>query len=125
MIGNGIAIIPNDDFIVAPCDGVVTMMFPTMHAFCIKNTDGVEVLVHAGIDTINKNGIGFRKYVEQGDKVNVGDKIIRMNSYDLKNEGYDLTTMILFPKFTKVKILKNNGFALKGKRFSLVIERRI
>ncbi len=115
MIGNGIAIIPSDDFVVAPCDGVVTMIFPTMHAFSIKNKDGVEVLVHIGIDTINKNGIGFRKYVKQGDKVKVGDKVIRMNIYDLKKEGYDLTTMILFPKFSNIKVIKNEGLALKGK----------
>ncbi len=115
MLGNGIAIIPNDDFIVASCDGVVTMMFPTKHAFSIKNVDGIEILVHIGIDTINNNGIGFKRYVEQGDIVKAGDKVIRMNTYDLKNEGYDLTTMMLFPGFEKIKLTKNNGFAIKGK----------
>ena len=60
MMGTGVAIVPDDDVIVAPCDGEVTMLFPTMHAFGMKNEDGVEILVHIGIDTVNKQGVGFK-----------------------------------------------------------------
>ena len=66
MMGTGVAIVPDDDVIVAPCDGEVTMLFPTMHAFGMKNEDGVEILVHIGIDTVNKQGVGFKKFVDAG-----------------------------------------------------------
>ena len=115
MMGTGVAIVPDDDVIVAPCDGEVTMLFPTMHAFGMKNEDGVEILVHIGIDTVNKQGVGFKKFVDAGTTVHRGDKIIRMNSYDLKQEGYDLTTMMLFPGCEKKMSFTTDGYAKKGK----------
>ena len=104
MMGDGIAIIPDGDYIVAPCDGVIKMMYPTLHAFGIENNDGLEILVHIGIDTINLKGQGFKKYVKEGQRVSLGDKVISVNNYQLKNNGIDLTTMMLFP---------NNKFPLK------------
>ena len=127
MMGTGVAIVPDDDVIVAPCDGEVTMLFPTMHAFGMKNEDGVEILVHIGIDTVNKQGVGFKKFVDAGTTVHRGDKIIRMNSYDLKQEGYDLTTegsgadglvlttMMIFPGCEKKMSFTTDGYAKKGK----------
>ena len=96
MMGDGIAIIPDGDYIVAPCDGVIKMMYPTLHAFGIENNDG--------LDTINLKGEGFKKYVKEGQRVSLGDKVISVNNYQLKNNGIDLTTMMLFP---------NNKFPLK------------
>lgn len=110
-----LAKLPDDDVIVAPCDGEVTMLFPTIHAFGMKNEDGVEILVHIGIDTVNKQGVGFKKFVEAGTVVHRGDKIIRMNSYDLKQEGYDLTTMMIFPGCEKKMSFTTDGYAKKGK----------
>ncbi len=115
MMGPGVAIIPDGDVVVAPCDGEITMLFPTMHAFGMKNVDGVEILVHIGIDTVNKQGVGFKKFVEAGTVVHRGDKIIRMNSYDLKQEGYDLTTMMIFPGCEKEMSFTTSGYAKNGK----------
>lgn len=109
MMGPGVAIIPDGDVVVAPCDGEITLLFPTMHAFGMKNVDGVEILVHIGIDTVNKQGVGFKKFVEAGTVVHRGDKIIRMNSYDLKQEGYDLTTMMIFPGCEKEMSFTTSG----------------
>ena len=115
MMGIGVAVVPDDDVIVAPCDGEITMLFPTMHAFGMKNKDGIEVLVHIGIDTVNKKGKGFKKFVDTGTKVKCGDKIIKMDSYGLKQEGYDLTTMMLFPDCQKEMEFTIEGYAKKGK----------
>ena len=115
MMGPGVAIIPDGDVVVAPCDGEITMLFPTMHAFGMKNADGVEILVHIGIDTVNKQGVGFKKFVEAGTVVHRGDKIIRMNSYDLKQEGYDLTTMMIFPGCEIEMSFTTSGYAKNGK----------
>ena len=108
MMGTGVAIVPDDDVIVAPCDGEVTMLFPTMHAFGMKNEDGLEILVHIGIDTVSMGGKGFTQKVTTNQKV-------RMNSYDLKQEGYDLTTMMLFPGCEKKMSFTTDGYAKKGK----------
>lgn len=115
MMGMGAAIVPDDDVIVAPCDGEITMLFPTMHAFGIMNKDGIEVLVHIGIDTVNRHGKGFKKFVDTGANVKCGDRIIKMDSYELKQEGYDLTTMMIFPDCQKEMKFTTEGYATKGK----------
>lgn len=115
MLGDGVAIVPSDDVIVAPCQGKITMLYPTMHAFGIVNDDNLEVLIHIGINTVNLNGKGFKSYVKEGDYVNTGDKIIHVDSYSMKNDGYDLTTMILYPNCTYNLNIKKEGYAKKGK----------
>ena len=95
MMGTGVAIVPDDDVIVAPCDGEVTMLFPTMHAFGMKNEDGVEILVHIGIDTVKIDGKGFTKKVSDGDKVHAGDILVEADLEEIKNAGYQTTTMMI------------------------------
>ena len=95
MMGTGVAIVPDDDVIVAPCDGEVTMLFPTMHAFGMKNEDGVEILVHIGIDTVKMDGKGFTKKVSDGDKVHAGDILVEADLEEIKNAGYQTTTMMI------------------------------
>lgn len=68
MLGDGIAITPSDGRIVAPCDGVVTMVFPTNHAFGIQ-CDGMDILIHIGIDTVKLNGKHFKAFIKEGDVV--------------------------------------------------------
>lgn len=115
IMGEGVAIKLSEDYVVAPCDGTVTMLYPTMHSFGMANEDGVEILIHIGIDTVKLQGKGFKKFVSQGDKVKAGDKIIRVDSYSLANDGVDLTTMMLFPNCQRVLNIKSSGFAEKGK----------
>ncbi len=101
MLGDGAAIDPQNELIVAPCEGTITMMYPTLHAFGITNTDGVEILVHIGIDTVRLKGKGFTKYVEQGSYVRPGDKIISFDPRYLHDEDLDMTIMVLFPGIEK------------------------
>lgn len=68
MLGEGIAITPSEGVVLAPCDGVISMMFPTYHAFGI-HIDGVDVLIHIGIDTVALNGKHFKALVKEGDIV--------------------------------------------------------
>ena len=95
MMGTGVAIVPDDDVIVAPCDGEVTMLFPTLHAFGMKNEEGVEILVHIGIDTVKMDGKGFTKKVSDGDKVHAGDILVETDLEEIKNAGYQTTTMMI------------------------------
>lgn len=68
MLGVGLAITPSDGRIVAPCDGVVTMVFPTHHAFGI-HCDGLDILIHIGIDTVKLNGKHFKTFIQEGDVI--------------------------------------------------------
>lgn len=96
MMGDGFAIIPSSDTIVAPVSGSVEVVFPTGHAVGFKTSNGVEVLVHIGIDTVNLNGDGFKTLVKQGTKVKAGQPIVQIDSEKVKAAGYDLTTMTIF-----------------------------
>lgn len=95
MMGDGIAIIPKDNIVYSPCDGELTMLFPTKHAFGIIMNDGVEILVHIGMDTVNLNGVGFKSYKNKGDKVKHGDKIIKFDDKYLSNKDLDMTVMVV------------------------------
>jgi glucose-specific phosphotransferase system IIA component len=115
MMGPGIATIPDGNVVVSPCDGEITMLFPTLHAFGIKSDYGLEILVHIGIDTVNAKGMGFKSYIKKGSSVHRGDKIIRIDSYNLEQRGYDLTTMILFPNLNQNFQFITSGYATRGK----------
>ena len=111
MMGDGIAIIPKENIAYSPCDGELTMLFPTKHAFGITMNDGVEVLVHIGMDTVNLNGVGFKSFKNKGDKVKHGDKIIEFDENYLSREDLDMTTMVIITntnnhKFDKIGIDK-------------------
>ena len=71
------------------------MVFPTKHAFGVTMSNGVDVLVHIGIDTVNLNGIGFKAFKRAGDKVKHGEKIIEFDNSYLSKEDLDTTTMVI------------------------------
>ena len=95
MIGDGIAIIPDDNLYVAPCSGELAMIFPTGHAYAIRTQDGVEILVHIGLDTVNAGGHGFKVYKKQGDKVKKGDPIVKLDMEYMIQNGFDLITPVI------------------------------
>lgn len=115
MLGEGVAIIPEGEVIAAPCSGQLMMIYPTLHAFGIRNDDGLEILVHIGIDTVKLKGKGFKCYVNEGDRVQVGDKIIRFDSYLMNQKGYDMSVMILFPNCNHELSMNNEGHVRKGR----------
>jgi len=96
MMGDGFSIEPSTGNICAPIDGEIAAVFPTGHAFGVKRADGLEVLVHIGIDTVELNGKGFTKVVKMGDKVCAGDVCIKADLKTLKAEGYPVTVMTIF-----------------------------
>ena len=106
MMGDGVAIIPKDNIVYSPCDGELTMLFPTKHAFGIIMNDGVEVLVHIGMDTVDLNGFGFKSYKNKGDKVKHGDKIIEFDDKYLSNNVLDMTVMAIITNTNNLKFDK-------------------
>lgn len=95
LMGDGVAIIPNSNIVVAPCNGKITVLPESKHAFGIVSDDGVEILVHIGIDTVSLNGDGFKNEVYQGSIVKQGDPIISFDREKIISKGIDSTTMMI------------------------------
>lgn len=92
IVGDGIAIRPTGNKLVAPVDGVVGKIFETNHAFSMESTDGVELFVHFGIDTVELKGEGFRRVAEEGQTVKRGDTIIELDLELLETKAKSVLT---------------------------------
>lgn len=95
MLGQTIAFHLYNDVIVAPCNGTLEVMFPTGHAFAIRRTDGMGILVHIGIDTVKLKGKYFKTFAKQGDQVKAGQKLVKVDREMVKEAGFDVTTMLI------------------------------
>lgn len=95
MLGQTVAFRLQDKAVVAPCNGVLEVMFPTGHAFAIRMHNGMGILVHVGIDTVNLKGKGFKVLAKQGQQIKAGQKILEINQEIIKQHGYDPTTMLI------------------------------
>lgn len=105
MAGDGIAIDSTGDTITAPADGVLTMIFRTNHAFGMTLDNGIELLVHIGLDTVELEGEGFERLAEQGKRVNAGDAIIKIDRDFITSKGCSLITPVLITNIDKVGVL--------------------
>ena len=95
IMGKGMAIIPTVGQLVSPVKGTVTMIFDTKHAIAVTDENGVELLMHIGLDTVKLGGKYFRTHVSAGDKVEVGTPIVDFDIEGIKSEGYDVITPVL------------------------------
>lgn len=89
VLGKGIAILPEDGKVYAPFDGTVIAIFSTLHAICLLSDQGVELLIHIGLNTVRLNGQYFTAYVKKGDKVKKGALILEYDLVRIKEIGYD------------------------------------
>ena len=94
-MGRGIAIKPSEGVVYAPADAEVTIAFATGHAYGLKTSNGAEILIHVGIDTVSMNGEGFNQKVAQGDKVKAGDVLGTFEAEKIAAAGLDDTTMVI------------------------------
>lgn len=96
LMGEGFAVESADGDIYAPVSGEIGMIFPTKHAIIIATEDGIEVLIHMGIDTVKMDARGFELFCEMGQKVKAGDKLAHMDKAVFQAEGYPTVTPVIF-----------------------------
>lgn len=97
-LGDGVAVNPSEGIVYAPCDGTVSLLFPTKHAVGITSDAGIDVLIHVGIDTVQMNGEGFEAFTEQGAKVKRGDRLLSFDLALLREKGVNPQTMMILPE---------------------------
>lgn len=99
MMGDGFAIEPTDGVVVSPIHGEVVQVFPTKHAVGLRSDQGLEILIHVGIDTVHMQGEGFEAYVKVGDRVKAGDLLL----------SFDLTLVQQKAKSSLTPVVITNG----------------
>lgn len=102
IIGDGFAVIPSKKVIGSPISGQVEMVFPTKHAIGLKTNDGIELILHVGINTVELNGEGFSTFVKAGDNVKQGQKLITISDELFNNRDVNLVTIVIFPGNTNL-----------------------
>jgi len=95
LMGKGIAIVPTDGKVYAPFDGVVEALYRTKHAIGLKATNGVEILIHIGVDTVSLKGKYFNAHIEQGQTVQAGDLLVEFDPEGITSAGYNTITSIV------------------------------
>lgn len=95
FLGKGIAVLPENGMVYAPFDGTVITIFSSLHALCLLSDQGVELLIHIGINTVRLNGAYFKAYVKPGDKVKKGDLMLEYELDRIKENGYDTVVPIV------------------------------
>lgn len=96
VLGDGIAIQPEEGAVYAPVNGTVASVFETKHAVCLVSDAGEEILIHIGVDTVNLQGEHFKAYVKDGDKVKAGQLLIRFDLKKIAEKGYDTVIPMIF-----------------------------
>lgn len=122
IMGDGFAIEVSNKTIVSPCDGEITMIFPTLHAYGITNKEGVEILLHLGIDTVELDGNGFISHVNVGQTVNAGDVLAEMDLELIQSNDKPLTSMMIFTSGETIELSDYNKTINSGESLILTVK---
>lgn len=106
VLGDGIAVLPEEGKVYAPADGTVMSIFDTKHAVCFASKYGTEILIHIGVDTVNLQGKYFTSHVKDGDTVKKGQLMIEFDKAQIEKAGYDTVVPMIFTDFPEDKVLE-------------------
>lgn len=117
MLGDGFAIKPSKGKVYSPVRGKIVQRFPTNHAIGIESTEGLEILIHFGINTVELNGEGFKNHVDVGDVVEAGALLLEVDLDYVKGQEKSLITPIVFTKSDQIKkqVIDYNDFKANQK----------
>lgn len=116
MVGDGLGIEPVEGIVTAPFDGEVVSLFPTNHAIGLRTKNGIELLIHVGLDTVDLKGEGFERIVEENQKVKKGDLLLKFDIDFIKSKEKSIISPIIITNMDMVKELdKSKGKVEKGK----------
>jgi len=116
IVGDGVAIKPTGNKIVAPLSGKIGKIFETNHAFAIESDDGIELFVHFGIDTVELKGEGFKRIAEEGQQVKAGDPIIEFDLAFLEGKAKSVLTPVVISNMDSIhELIKLSGTVEEGK----------
>ena len=101
LMGKGMAVIPSEGKVYSPINGTVESLFKTNHAIGLRAENGLELLIHIGLDTVKLGGKHFTPHIKQGDKINVGDLLIEFDKDAIKEAGYELDTAVIVTNSTE------------------------
>ena len=121
LCGDGVAMIPSDNLFRSPVDGVLTGIAESKHAYTLTSKDGLEILVHIGIDTVELKGEGFTPKAKVGDNLRMGDVLCQVDMNFIREKGYDTTSPAVITNMDEVKKYKFNTGAVTGGK-DVVIE---
>lgn len=122
IVGDGVAIRPTGDTIVAPVNGVIGKIFETNHAFSIESDEGIELFVHFGIDTVELKGEGFTRVAEEGQTVKVGEPIIKFDLAVLEAKAKSVLTPVVISNMDEISDLaKRSGEVVAGESVVLTL----
>ncbi|MGO5000063.1 PTS glucose transporter subunit IIA [Oceanisphaera sp. W20_SRM_FM3] len=115
IVGDGIAIKPSGNSVVAPCDGVISKIFETNHAFAMNSDSGLELFIHIGIDTVELKGEGFRRIAQEGQAVKAGEVIIEFDLGLLEAKAKSTLTPVIISNMDDLKeLIKSSGVVTLG-----------
>lgn len=108
LLGQGVAIEPTGDRVVAPADSKIEAIFPTGHAVALHTSNGLDVLIHVGLDTVKLAGRHFKVHASVGDQVKQGQVLIEFDRHAISEEGFDVTVPILVCNSVEFASIKGN-----------------
>lgn len=123
IMGEGVGIKPEEEIIVAPFDGEITSVVDTGHAVGLTSSDGVELLIHVGVDTVKMRGDGFQVFVTEGQKVKTGEKLLKFDRDKIRKAGYSDTTAVLVTNSDDYSSVKTVAENVKQKDTVIIIEK--
>lgn len=123
IMGEGVGIKPEEEIIVAPFDGEITSVVDTGHAVGLTSYDGVELLIHVGVDTVKMQGDGFQVFVTEGQKVKTGEKLLKFDRDKIRKAGYSDTTAVLVTNSDDYSSVKTVAENVKQKDTVIIIEK--
>lgn len=123
IMGEGVGIKPEEEIIVAPFDGEITSVVDTGHAVGLTSFDGVELLIHVGVDTVKMQGDGFQVFVTEGQKVKTGEKLLKFDRDKIRKAGYSDTTAVLVTNSDDYSSVKTVAENVKQKDTVIIIEK--